>query len=73
MDEKTIKALYNEGAVAFNKYLATHNIAQFTDDASEICKRYGNGVAVNGLMIWWSARVNELHQQYIGGALNAGN
>ena len=73
MDEKTVKALYNEGAVAFNKYLATHNIEQFTDDAADICKRYSNGVDVCGLMLWWTARVNTIHQNYIGGALNAGN
>lgn len=73
MDEKTIKQLYNEGAAAFNKYLATHDIEQFTDNAADICKRYGNGTDVCGLMLWWSARVNEIHRNYIGGALNAGN
>lgn len=73
MNEDDIKNMYNEGAVAFKKYLSTHDIAQFTDDAAEICKRYGNGIDVNGLMLWWSARVNELHQKYIGGVLNGRN
>ena len=69
MEEK-IKNMYNEGAVAFKKYTATHDIAQFTDDAAEICKKYGNDTVVCGLMLWWSARVNEIHQAYIGGAVN---
>lgn len=72
MEEK-IKNMYNEGAVAFKKYLETHNIEQFTDNAAEICKRYGNDTVVCGLMIWWSARVNEIHQTYIGGVLNGRN
>jgi hypothetical protein len=73
MDEKRIKDMYNEGAVAFKKYCTTHNIAQFTDDAAEICKRYGNDTVVCGLMLWWSARVNEIHQGYIGGVTNGRN
>ena len=70
MEEKTIKQLYNEGAAAFNKYVATHNIEQFTNDATDICKRYGNGVNACGLMLWWSARVQGLHDAYLGGANN---
>lgn len=73
MNEDDIKNMYNEGAVAFKKYLSTHDIAQFTNDAADICKRYGYGIDVKGLMLWWSARVNTIHQKYIGGALNAGN
>ena len=69
MEEK-IKNMYNEGAIAFKKYTTTHNIEQFTDDATEICKKYGNDTVVCGLMLWWSARVNEIHKAYIGGVLN---
>lgn len=73
MNEKRIKDMYNEGAVAFKKYTATHNIKQFTDDAAEICKRYGNDTVVCGLMLWWTARVNELHEEYAGGLINGRN
>ena len=67
MGEKRIKDMYNEAAVAFKNYTKTHNIAQFTDEAAEICQKYGNETDVCGLMIWWSARVNGLHQEYMRG------
>ena len=71
--EERIKNIYNEAWRAYKEYLATRDISKFTDDAADICKRYGHKTDVCGLMIWWSARVNELHQGYIGGALNGRN
>lgn len=68
--EQRIKDMYNEGATAFKKYERTRNIEQFTNDATEICKRYGNESDVCSLMIWWGARVQCLHDAYVGGALN---
>lgn len=70
MGEKRIKDMYNEGASAFKKYEKTRNIEQFTNDAAEICKRYGHENDVCSLMIWWSARVNQIHQEYIRGAVH---
>ena len=63
-ESERIKSMYNEGAVAFKKYTTTHDIAQFTNDAADICKRYENATDVCGLMIWWSARVQGLHDEY---------
>ena len=68
--EQTIKDMYNEGAVAFKKYVSTRNIEQFTNDAAEICKRYGYSVEVCSLMTWWGARVQGLHDAYLRGAIN---
>ena len=68
--EQRIKDMYNEGAVAFKKYVSTRNIEQFSNDAIDICKRYGNDVDACGLMIWWSARVQGLHDAYVRGAIN---
>ena len=66
-EEERIKNIYNEGAVAFKEYLKTHDIAKFTDDAAEIVKKYDSSTDVCGLMIWWSARVQGLHDAYLGG------
>ena len=67
-EEERIKNMYNEGAVAFKEYLKTHDIAKFTEDAAAITKKYGHGTDVCNLMIWWSARVQGLHDAYLGGA-----
>ena len=67
-EEERIKNMYNEGAVAFKEYLKTRDIAKFTDDAAEIVKKYDSSTDVCGLMIWWSSRVQGLHDAYLGGA-----
>lgn len=68
MDEKQIKEMYNDGAKAFNEYVKEHDIAKFTENATAIIKKYKNSVEVCGLMIWWSARVQGLHDEYMGGS-----
>lgn len=72
MEEK-IKDIYNAAWKIYKEYLADHNIAKFTDSAAELCKRYGNGTDVCGLMIWWSARVQGLHDAYLRGDTNGCN
>ena len=67
-EAERIKNMYNEGAVAFKEYLKTHDIAKFTDDAVAIREKYNNKTDICGLMIWWSARVQGLHDAYLGGA-----
>lgn len=66
-EEERIKGMYNDAAKLFKEYLTDHDIAKFTDKAAEINKKYGCGTDVCGLMIWWSARVNGLHQEYMRG------
>lgn len=73
MDEKRIKAMYNDAAKAFNEYLEKHDIAQFTENAAAICKKYNHESDVCNLMIWWSARVQGLHDEYLGGLNNGCN
>ena len=68
MGEKQIKEMYNEGAKAFNEYLKEHDIAKFTENATAIIEKYEKSTAVCGLMIWWGARVQCLHDEYMGGS-----
>ena len=65
--EKRIKNMYNDAAKAFNEYLTNHDIEEFTNDLVAIRERYNNEADVQGLVFWWSARVQGLHDEYLGG------
>lgn len=65
--EKRIMDMYNDAWKIYKEYLKNHNIATFTDDAAALCKKYGNETDICSLMIWWAARVNTLHQEYMKG------
>ena len=71
--EERIKKMYNAAAKLFNQYLKDHDIARFTNSAAALVQEYGNETDVCGLMIWWSARVQGLHDEYLGGKTSAGN
>ena len=70
MEEKIIKDVYNQGAIAFKKYIETRDIEQFAKDAAEINKKYGKEVDACGLMGWWAQRVDDMHKLYVGGKAN---
>ena len=63
--EDRIKNLYNEAWKIYKQYLLTHDIAEFTDNASELVKKYGHDTDACYLMIWWSARVQGLHDSWL--------
>ena len=65
--EKRIMDMYNDAWKIYKEYLKTHDIAKYTDDAAALCKKYGYESDICSLMIWWAARVNELHQKYMKG------
>lgn len=64
--EERIKNMYNDAWKIYKDYLANRNIAAFTDSASELCKKYDNKPDICNLLIWWSARVQGLHDKYKG-------
>ena len=59
--------MYNDAWKIYKEYLKTHNIAKYTDDAAALCKKYGHGTDICNLMIWWAARVNAIHENYMKG------
>ena len=63
--EKRIMDMYNDAWKIYKEYLRTHNITKFTDDAAALCKKYNHETDVCNLMIWWSARVQSLHDEYM--------
>ena len=64
--EERIKNMYNDAWKIYKDYLTSHNIAKFTDEAAELCKKYDNKPDICNLLIWWSARVQGLHDKYKG-------
>lgn len=73
MSEKRIKEMYNDAALVFKNYLATRNIAKFTDDLVALQKKYDNESDVCNLALWWAARVQGLHDLYKERMINNGN
>ena len=65
--EKRIKNMYNDAAKAFNEYLTNHDIEEFTNSLVAIREKYNNEADVVDLVFWWSARVQGLHDEYLGG------
>lgn len=63
--EKRIKNMYNDAAKAFNEYLTNHDIEGFTNNAVALVEKYGHCSDIHNLMIWWSARVKGLHDEYM--------
>lgn len=63
--EDRIKGMYNDAWKIYKQYLLSHNIAQFTEDGAALCEKYGHETDVCNLMIWWSARVQGIHDEYM--------
>lgn len=65
--EKRIMDMYNDAWKIYKEYLAKHDIAKFTENAAALTEKYGCETDVCNLMIWWSARVQGLHDEYMEG------
>ena len=57
--------MYNDAWKIYKDYLRTHDIAKFTDDAAVLVNKYNGNTDICNLMIWWSARVQGLHEGYM--------
>lgn len=68
-----IKKMYNAAWLIYKEYLENRDIAKFTDNLVKLKQQYGCEPDVEGLVFWWSARVQGLHDEYLGGKSNAGN
>lgn len=64
MNER-ITYMYNDAWKIYKVYLANHDIAAFTDNAVKLCEKYDRKTDICDLMIWWSARVQGLHDEYM--------
>ena len=65
--EERIKAMYNDCAKAFNSYLLNHNIQEYNQTIEELCRKYNAEPDIKGLLFWWAARVQGLHDEYVRG------
>lgn len=63
--EERIKNMYNDAWKIYKEYLSNHDVAAFTDNAAELCTKFNHDTDICNLMIWWSARVQGLHDQYM--------
>lgn len=64
--EKRIMDMYNDAWKIYKEYLSNHDIAAFTDNAAALCAKFNHDTDICNLMIWWSARVQGLHDEYMG-------
>ena len=65
--EKRIMDMYNDAWKVYKRYLATHDMEQFNKDMQELVKKYECQPDIQGLAIWFMARVQGLHDEYLGG------
>lgn len=71
--EERIKSMYNDCARAFNAYLSNRNMREYNLTIQELCRKYDAAPDIKGLLFWWAAIVNGIHQEYIGGAKHGSN
>lgn len=62
--EERIKAIYNDCAKNFSKYLADHSMAGYNKRSEELVKKYDNKSDIIDLLIWFAPRVNSIHQKW---------
>lgn len=65
--EKRIMDMYNDAWKVYKRYLATHDMEQFNKDMQELVEKYEGQPDIQGLAIWFMARVQGLHDEYLGG------
>lgn len=63
--EERITYMYNDAWKIYKEYLSNHDIAKFTDNAARLYEKYDHKTDICNLMIWWSARVQGLHDEYM--------
>ena len=63
--EKRIMDMYNDAWKIYKEYLKTHDIAKYTDAAAALYNKYGYEADIGGLLVWWAARVNAIHNEYM--------
>lgn len=63
--EKRIMDMYNDAWKIYKEYLKKHDIAKYTDDAAALCKKYEYVSDICNLMVWWAARINAVHNEYM--------
>lgn len=60
--EERIKAIYNDCAKNFNKYLSDHDLAGYNHRSQELVIKYGRQSDIIDLLMWFAPRVNKLHE-----------
>lgn len=62
--EERIKAIYNDCWGIYKKYLSNHNMALWNQNMEAMMKKYDNQPDICGLLIWFSSRVQTLHDEW---------
>lgn len=62
--EERIKNIYNDCWKIYKQYLSDHNMSEYNLHAKELIDKYGGQPDIEGIMFWWAARVQGLHDAY---------
>lgn len=64
--KERIKGIYNDCWMIYKQYLGNHNMKQYNDATQDLMKKYDYQPDICNLLIWWSSKVNALHDEYTG-------
>lgn len=62
--EERIKAIYNDCWGIYKKYLSNHDMSLWNQNMEIMMKKYNNQPDICGLLIWFSGRVQTLHDEW---------
>lgn len=65
--EERIKAIYNDCWAIYKQYLADHDMGKYNLHKDELFAKYNGETDIEGLLFWWAARVQGLHDEYVRG------
>lgn len=63
--EERIKAIYNDCWAIYKQYLADHDMGKYNLHKDELYEKYNGEPDIEGLLFWWAARVQGLHDEYM--------
>lgn len=68
--ENRISGIYNDCWKIYKDYLRGYDMDRYNQQAQELIKKYGCESDIKDMIIWFSPKINKLHDIYVKGVNN---
>lgn len=62
--EERIRDIYNDCWANYKEYLSDHDMEAYNQRSHELQKKYGCMSDITNLLLWFSPKINAMHDEY---------